>query len=97
MFLTSYLLIKYWFYNKDIIIHFNNGHKYLKKIIFFGVGSAVALTVHSIFLGIHFDNDLYKLFRRVIMLVFIIFEVAAQSYFVIILYSFKDKLLKHIS
>ena len=97
MFLTSYLLIKYWFYNKDIIIHFNNGHKYLKKIIFFGVGSAVALTVHSIFLGIHFDNDLYKLFRRVIMLVFIIFEVAAQAYFVIILYSFKDKLLKHIS
>ena len=97
MFLTSYLLIKYWFYNKDIIIHFNNGQKYLKKIIFFGVGSAVALTVHSIFLGIHFDNDLYKLFRRVIMLVFIIFEVAAQAYFVIILYSFKDKLLKHIS
>ena len=34
MFLTSYLLVKYWLYNKDIIIHFNGGHKYLKKIIF---------------------------------------------------------------
>ena len=97
MFLTTYLLIKYWLYNKDIIIHFNGSHKYLKKIIFFGVGSAIALTVHSIFLGIHFDNDLYKLFRRVLMLVFIIFEVAAQSYFVAILYSFKNKLQKHIS
>ena len=97
MFLTSYLLVKYWLYNKDIIIHFNGGHKYLKKIIFFGIGSAIALTIHSIFLGIHFDNDPYKLFRRVIMLVFIIFEVAAQSYFVAILYSLNDKLLKHIN
>ena len=31
------------------------------------------------------------------MLVFIIFEVAAQSYFVAILYSLNDKLLKHIN
>ena len=97
MFLTSFLLVKYWFYNKDIIIYFNNGHKHLKKIIFFGVGSAIALTIHSIFLGINFDNDLYKLFRRVIMLVFIIFEVAAQAYFVSILYSFKEKLVEHIN
>jgi len=95
MFLTSFLLVKYWFYNKDIIIYFNNGHKHLKKIIFFGVGSAIALTIHSIFLGINFDNDMYKLFRRVIMLVFIIFEVAAQAYFVSILYSFKYLHIKH--
>ena len=97
MFLTSYLLIKYWIYNKDLVIHFNNGHKYLKKIIFFGVGSAIALTIHSIFLGIRFDNDLYKLFRRVIMLVFIIFEITAQAYLVAALYSFKSKLNKFIN
>ena len=41
MFLTSYFLIKYWFYNKSIIQSFNNNHKYLNKIIFFGVGSAI--------------------------------------------------------
>ena len=96
MFLTSFLLIKYWFYNKSIIIYFNNNHKYLKKIIFFGVGSALALTVHSIFLGIKFDNDLYKLFRRVIMIVFIIFEITAQAYLVAAFYSFKEKLYEHI-
>ena len=49
-----------------------------------------------IFLGIKFDSDLYKLFRRVIMLVFIVFEITAQAYFVAILYSFKSKLDKHI-
>tara|TARA_B110000037_G_scaffold189540_1_gene221837 strand:- start:430 stop:1122 length:693 start_codon:yes stop_codon:yes gene_type:complete len=97
MFLTSFLLIKYWYCNKDIIANFNKDHKYINKIIFFGVGSALALIIHSIFLGIKFDNDLYKLFRRVIMLLFIIFEVTAQAYLVAAFYSFKDKLSLHIN
>jgi hypothetical protein len=97
MFLTSFLLIKYWLLNKDIIINFNKNHKHLKKIIFFGIGSAVALTIHSIFLGIKFDNDLYKLFRRLIMFTFIMFEITAQAYLVATLYSFKDQLIKFIN
>ena len=97
MFLTSFLLIKYWLYNKEIIQYFNKDHKYLKKILFYGIASAIALTIHSIFLGIKFDNDLYKLFRRVVMLIFIVFEVTAQAYLVSILYSFKDKVNKYIN
>ena len=97
MFLTSFLLIKYWLKNKDIILTFNKDNKNLNKIVFFGIASAVALTIHSIFLGIKFDNDFYKLFRRVIMLMFIIFEIVAQAYLVATLYSFKNKLLKYIN
>ena len=97
MFLTSYLLIKYWLFNKDIIKYFKVDHKNLKKIVFFGIASAVALTVHSIFLGIKFDNDLYKLFRRVIMLSFIVFEIVAQAYLVATFWSFKEKLKDHIN
>ena len=97
MFLTSFLLIKYWIYNKEIIQFFNKDHKYIKKVLFFGISSAVALTIHSIFLGIKFDNDLYKLFRRVIMLSFIIFELVAQAYLVATFYSFKNKLNKYIN
>ena len=97
MFLTSYLLIKYWLYTKEIIIFFNKNHKNIKYILFFGIGSAVLLTLHSIFLGVKFDNDLYKLFRRVVMLAFIIFEVAAQAYLVMTYYSFKNDLLKFIN
>ena len=92
MFLTSFMLIKYWLYNKEIIQYFEKDHKYLKKVVFFGIASAVALTIHTIFLGIKFDNDLYKLFRRVVMLSFVIFEVVAQAYLVVTLYSFKNKL-----
>ena len=97
MFLTSFLLIKYWLYNKSIIKFFNPEHKYIKKIVFFGIASAIALTIHSIFLGIKFDNDFYKLFRRIIMLLFIIFEIVAQAYLVATLYSFKDKLTSYIN
>ena len=97
MFLTSFFLIKYWYYNKEIIINFNKDHKHINKIIFFGVGSAIALTIHSIFLGIKFDNDLYKLFRRIIMLSFIIFEIAAQAYLITILYSLKNSINKYIN
>ena len=97
MFLTSFLLIKYWLYNRNIIEFFNNDHKYKNKIVFFGIASAIALTIHSIFLGIKFDNDLYKLFRRVIMLLFIIFEIVAQAYLVATFYSLKDKLKQYIN
>ena len=97
MFLTSYLLVKYWLFNKEIIKYFEDNHKNLKKVVFFGIASAVALTVHSIFLGIKFDNDLYKLFRRVIMLSFIIFEIVAQAYLVATLWSFRDKLKDYIN
>ena len=97
MFFTSFLLIKYWLYNKKIVEFFNQDHKHKKKIIFFGIASAIALTIHSIFLGVKFDNDFYKLFRRVIMLSFIIFEIVAQAYLVATFYSLKENLKNYIN
>jgi hypothetical protein len=97
MFLTSFLLIKYWLYNKSVIEFVKQNHKYKKKIIFFGIASAVALIIHSIFLGIKFDNDFYKLFRRIIMLSFIIFEIVAQAYLVATIYSLKRELINYIN
>lgn len=97
MFLTSFLLIKYWIYNKQIINFFYKDHKNINKIIFFGIASAIALVIHSIFLGIKFDNDFYKLFRRVIMLSFIIFELVAQAYLVATFYSLRENLKDFIN
>tara|TARA_B100000131_G_C17887215_1_gene520774 strand:+ start:66 stop:752 length:687 start_codon:yes stop_codon:yes gene_type:complete len=97
MFLTSYLLIKYWLFNREIIAYFDKNHKHIKKIVFFGIASAIFLTLHSIFLGIKFDNDFYKLFRRIVMLCFIIFEIVAQTYLVISIYSLKEKLTNLIN
>jgi len=97
MFFTSYLLIKYWLWNKNIINHFQGNANHINKIMFFGIGSAILLTIHSIFLGIKFDYDLYKLFRRVVMLFFIIFEIVAQAYLVFTLYKMRDKIGNYIN
>ena len=97
MFLTAYLLIIYWLNNRKIINQFDNSNKYRNKIVYFGIASAIALILHSIFLGVKFDNDLYKLFRRIIMFTFIIFEIVAQTYLVLALYSIKEKIFKYIS
>ena len=97
MFITSYLLIRYWLNTKNIINYFQKDYIHTKKIVFFGVASAILLTLHSIFLGIKFDNDLYKLFRRVVMLSFIIFELVAQAYLIKFLYEIKNNLNNHIN
>ena len=70
MFFTSYLLIKYWIYNKKIVLNFDPENKNIKKFIFFGIGSAVLLTLHSIILGIKlceqyiFCNILHAMYFR---------------------------------
>ena len=97
MFLTAYLLIIYWFNNRKIITEIDESNKFKNKIFYFGVASAIALIIHSIFLGIKFDNDFYKLFRRVIMFVFIVFEIVAQTYLVLALFSMKEKISKFIN
>ena len=97
MFFTSYLLIKYWIYNKKIVLNFDPENKNIKKFIFFGIGSAVFLTLHSIFLGIKFDYSLYKFFRRFVIVAFIIFEVTAQAYLVLTLYKLKDRLINDLN
>ena len=51
MFLTAYLLIRYWLYIKNIILNIHGEHKNLRKILIFGIGSAICLVIHSIFLG----------------------------------------------
>jgi hypothetical protein len=49
MFLTSFLLIKYWLFNKAVVSSFEKNHKHIKKFVNFGIASAIALTIHSIF------------------------------------------------
>ena len=92
MFITSFLLIIYWYNNKKLIKIINTNYKNKNKIIFFGVASAILLAIHSIFLGIKIEYDLYKLFRRVVMLSFIIFELIAQFYLIKFLYDHKNEI-----
>ncbi len=91
MILTAYLLFIYW-NNNNKLINSLNSTSINYKFKTFGILSAVFLAVHSIFLGVKFDIQIYKLFRRVVLLLFIIFEIIAQGYLVYHLYKLKFKI-----
>ena len=97
MWLTGILLIRYWIANKRLLEDLGIEDKDIKKIVYFGISSAIFLIIHSIFLGIKFDLSIYKLFRRIILVLFIIFEVTAQFYLIKIFFKNKDKLKEFIN
>ena len=97
MFITAILLVQYWRANNKLIQTVNNDFSKNKYFLFFGVGSAVFLAVHALLLGIKFDVDLYKFFRRFILLSFILFEIAAQAMLIKNLIRIKDKIADTIN
>ena len=97
MFLTAYCLINYWRSNYKLIDSLDTSYNYKKYFRFFGIASAIFLILHSIFLGIKFDISVYKLFRRFIILSFIIFELVAQVLLVINLNKIKNGIENLIS
>ena len=92
MIVTGILLFYYWSYNNNLICKIKNTENFKYKFRLFGILSAVFLIIHSIFLGIKFDIQLYKLFRRVVLLLFIIFELIAQGMLVYYLFNVKKKI-----
>ena len=96
MFLTAVFLYFYWKNNNQLINNINSSninHKFRT----FGILSAFFLVIHSILLGVKFDIQVYKLFRRVVLLLFIIFEIIAQGILVFHFYKLKLRLEKFIN
>ena len=96
MIVTAILLYYYWI-NNNLLINKYRSTNISYKFKTFGILSAFFLVIHSIFLGIKFDIQLYKLFRRVILLLFIIFEIIAQGILVYHLIKLKYQLLNLIN
>ena len=96
MIATAIILYYYWLSNNNLVNKFkltNINYKFKT----FGILSAIFLAIHSIFLGIKFDIQIYKLMRRVILLLFIIFEIIAQGMLVYHFFNLKEKLSELIN
>ena len=91
MIITSIILYYYWLNNNTLVnkLRLTNINYKFKT---FGILSAIFLAIHSIFLGIKFDIQIYKLMRRVILLLFIIFEIIAQGILVYYFFKIKNKI-----
>ena len=97
MIFASILLVMYWVKTNRVINSFQDLGDKNNLFKTFGILSAIFLIIHSIFLGIKFDYDLYKLFRRFVLLAFIIFEIVAQSLLVYRFIKLKTIIYKHIN
>ena len=91
MFITAFVLYLYWVNNNNLINKFYSTNLNYKFKIF-GILSAIFLVIHSIFLGIKFDIQIYKLMRRVVLLLFIIFELIAQGILVYHFFKIREKI-----
>ncbi len=96
MIFSSILLIIYWIRTNKLINSYEN-LEIRNAFKTFGILSAVFLIIHSIFLGVKFDYDLYKFFRRFVLLSFIIFEIIAQSLLVYRFFKLKSLINNHIN
>ena len=96
MIFTAIIVYFYWVNNNNLVNKLkatNINYKFKT----FGILSAIFLAIHSIFLGIKFDIQIYKLMRRVILLLFIIFEIIAQGILVYHLFKIKNKIMNLIN
>ena len=96
MIFTAVTLYYYWVNNNRLVNRYkltNINYKFKT----FGILSAIFLAIHSIFLGIKFDIQIYKLMRRVVLLLFIIFEIIAQGILVYHFSKIKDKISKLVN
>ena len=96
MIITAIMLYYYWENNNRLINKYKFTNKNYKFKIF-GILSAIFLAIHSIFLGIKFDIQFYKLMRRVVLLFFIIFEIIAQGILVYHFFKIRDKISRLIN
>ena len=90
MIITSLMLIFYWSKTNSFLKTVLSKEKnfYFK---FFGILSAIFLLIHSILLGVNFEISFLKLLKRVFLLCFILFEIAAQGTLIFII--FKNKMI----
>lgn len=76
---SSVILMLFYWLNYNIFFSKQLGIK--KNIFFFlGIGSAIFLFFHVLFLGWDLDSEIFKKIRRLIIILFILFELLAQVF-----------------
>ena len=97
--LSSILLFIYWknnlslfneLKNKNVLANFSNSFFYL------GVLSCIFLFFHAVFLGLDFDSKIFDRIRKLVIILFIVFEVAAQISLTNNLFKLKRALTSYI-
>ena len=96
LFIASIVMILYWTYIKKIILNFDKNQKN-HSFYYLGILSGVFLFFHVLFLGSEIDNEIFKIFRKFIIIFFILFELLAQFFLIKKFISIKNLIGKYIN
>tara|TARA_B110000116_G_C16699910_1_gene519259 strand:+ start:75 stop:677 length:603 start_codon:yes stop_codon:yes gene_type:complete len=97
--LTALMLLLYWKNNLNLFNELKNKNiinNFTKSFFYLGLFSSFFLMLHAIFLGIDFDSKIFAKVRRLIIILFIFFELSAQIILTKILFTFKEKLRDYV-
>ena len=98
--LSAILLLFYWKNNLNLFREFKKQKIILdfsKTFFYIGILSSLFLILHATFLGLDFESKLFDKLRRVIIVLFIIFELLAQIFLTMNLFKFKRTIAKYIN
>ncbi len=96
IYISSFLMLFYWYYNNLAAKNIQNKNKNF-YFFYFGVLSSIFLFFHVTFLGSNIENELFQKLRRLIIVLFILFEIISQVLLVVNLRKNLDKFQMYIS
>lgn len=88
----SILLIFYWSRYNTLFVDILKSQKNIFRL--FGIISAICLFFHVLFLGFKFENEILNSIKKLFIIFFILFEVAAQYFLTLGLFANKKKLIE---
>ena len=98
--LSAISLFFYWRNNVGLYGELKNRNilsKFSKRFYYFGLLSCIFLILHASFLGLHFESQIFTAVRKLIIILFIVFEVLAQILLTRNLFKFKKELENYIN
>jgi hypothetical protein len=98
--LSSILLLFYWKNNLNLFREFKKQKillNFSETFFYIGILSCLFLILHATFLGLDIESKLFAKVRKVIIVLFIIFELLAQIFLTINLYRLKKSISKYIN
>ena len=91
--LSAFFLFLYWKNNLNLYRELKNKNilgNFTEKFFYFGLFSCIFLIFHALFLGLDIESKLFSQIRRLIIILFIVFEVIAQILLTKNLFTFKN-------
>jgi len=98
--LSAFMLLLYCKSNLNLFNYIKNENKLdsiSKKFFYFGVLSCLFLILHAVLLGVDYDSSIFRKIRRLIITLFIIFELTSQVLLTKNIFDHKKYLKKYIN